>query len=158
MPGESHNRLVDGLKEKHGAKTHDFKNKLIDAVADHFANGIVEAIRKCGVVPDAWRIAESTQFPDSLDVFVYEVEVTNRLSDWKLLAYYNLWFALDTTFNLRLIAVDRLGNETEIDLHSAIEGSPCAAHAGAQRANFIAKSLGIDVSKVGLGNLVGDRR
>jgi hypothetical protein len=126
-----HEKIVDKLVEA-GATRFRFKQHILDAVCGKHgshekklsdANDPDSEYTECercfvseemGNVPrpDAFRIDEEAQ-----EIFVYEVEVTHRVTEGRVERYADLWWALDEEYwLLRLIVVDRFENHTEIDV------------------------------------------
>lgn len=105
-----HKELVERIVRRYGATTHGFKQEMIRLCEESDP----AEVARMRIVPDAYTIGRDDE---GGTVTVYEVCVTSAIGHNKFDWYTWLWFELDgVDIELRLIAVDRFGKETRLDL------------------------------------------
>lgn len=112
-----HNRLVAKLEEQHGCLSREFHRLLKEAVCGPHTESedcwhcyVLQEWDRPGFIPDAFRFDR-----EASTVWIYEVEITHHISEYKFSQLEQLWWLLDNYYwKLRLIVVDRYGAEREL--------------------------------------------
>lgn len=114
MRGVQHEALIAQLVKAHGASTRGFRTQVRNFLraTPGYTPDYDEDLPIPAVIPDAYRL-------DLGKITVWEVEVTNPITQGKLRAYAEFWVELDATdvcVELELRRVDRYGIEQTYDL------------------------------------------
>jgi hypothetical protein len=114
-----HELLVRGLVEK-GASRHQFMENLVASLLSTGQpldeDAAIAARDRFRRIPDAFLFGCTER--GITEVVAYEVEQTRNLAHGKIIDYVDLYSLLDATetHDLRLIRIDRYGQEHEVDL------------------------------------------
>lgn len=109
MPGLRHNVLVEDICVRYGAKKTGFGKALMSRLIADYDEYLDDWVR---FSPDAYLVNEAKK-----EIIFYEVELSHELSDQALQRYVTFWFESDCEeWTIRLVSIDRYGNEQEIDL------------------------------------------
>lgn len=111
-------QLIDGIP---GVRQHGFW-RAHSELCQHLD---IEEMR-FGFVPDAWRINKN-----SSEIEIFEVEVHSKLKAHKIRIlgeFWEFWDGECSDWLPVLILVDRFGNQSRMDLQSAVFGTGWAAN------------------------------